>query len=60
MALDIHRIGIGCGNVTMLGDILIEFDVHQPIFRQGVHFPRFCLAWFEKAQGFGYRHLIDE
>ncbi len=44
----------------MTRDVLVKFDVHKAIFFQGVHLARLCLAWFQKPQWLGDRHLVDE
>ena len=58
--LDLHRVGIGRGDMPMLGDVLVELDVHQPVFLERMHFSRLGLARLEEAQRLGDRHLVDQ
>src|SRR5262245_24334558 len=57
--LDHNGIGIGGSDVTVPGDILIEFDVHQAVLFERMHLPRLALARLKKAERFGYGHLVD-
>lgn len=46
---NLHRIGIGGGDASVAGDVLVKLDVHQAVFLQRVHDTRFGLARFEEA-----------
>ena len=59
-ALDLHRIGVGRGDLAVLGDVLVELHVHQPVFLERVHLARLGLARLEEAQRLGDRHLVDQ
>ncbi len=41
-------------------DVLVELDMHQPVFAERMHAPRLGLARLEEAQRLGDRHLIDQ
>ena len=58
--LDLHRIGIGGGDMAVAGDVLVELHMHQPVFFQGVHLPGLGLARLEEPQRLRDRHLIDQ
>ena len=59
-AVDHHRIVIGRRHLAEAGDVLVELDLHQPVFGPGVHLARLGLARLELAQRFGLRHLVDD
>ena len=46
--------------MAVAGDVLVELDVHQPVFAERMHAPRLGLARLEEAQRLGDRHLVDE
>ena len=58
--LDLDRIIVAGGDTAEHGDILVKFDVHDPVFLQSVHGPGFGFARLHEAQRFGDGHLIDE
>ena len=58
--LDLDRIGIGGRNLAMPRDILIEFDMHQPVFLQLMHLAGLAFARLQEPQRLGDRHLIDK
>jgi hypothetical protein len=39
-----RRVGVGGGDVRVLGDILVELDVHQAVLFQRMHAPGLGLA----------------
>ena len=57
---DVHRIGIGGGDMPVLGDVFIQLDVHETIFLESMHLARLCFPWLKKAKRFGNGHLIDK
>ena len=56
----LDRIGIGGRDAAVAGDVLIELDVHEPVFFQGVHLARLGFARLQEAQRFRDWHLIDQ
>ncbi len=59
-ARDLHRIGVGRGDVTVPGDVLVELHVHEAVFLERVHRAGLGLARLEVAQRLGDRHLVDD
>src|SRR5262249_14612915 len=47
-------------HVPVPRDVLVEPDVHDAVFLEGVHLARLDLARLQPAQGLGNRHLQDE
>ena len=45
---------------AVLGDVLVELHMHQPVFLERMHLARLGLARLEEAQRLGDRHLIDQ
>src|SRR6056297_2571005 len=58
--LDRDRVGIGRRDLAMARDVLVELHMHQPVILKRVHLAGLDLGGFEKPQGFGDRHLVDE
>jgi hypothetical protein len=58
--LDLDRIGVGGGDVTVAGDVLVELDMHEAVFLERMHLAGLRLARFEETQGFRDRHLVDQ
>ena len=58
--IDLDRIGIGLGDAPVMGNVLVQLHMHQPVFFERMHFPGLGLAWLEEAQRFRDRHLIDQ
>ncbi|BAK11777.1 carbon-phosphorus lyase complex subunit [Pantoea ananatis AJ13355] len=58
--VDLHRIGIGGGDVAETGDIFVQFDLHDAVLFQRMHGAGFLLARLNKAQRLGNRHLKNQ
>ena len=56
-AVDLHRIGVGRGDVAVAGDVLVELHMHQPVVGERMHAARLGLARLEEAQRLRDRHL---
>jgi hypothetical protein len=58
-AIDHDRIVIGRRHLAEAGDVLVELDLHQPVFGPGVHLARLGLVRLQLPQRLGLRHLVD-
>ena len=52
------RIVVAGGDMAVAGDVFVQLHVHQPVFRQPVHAPRFRPAGLQLRQRLWQRHLI--
>ncbi|EJK92807.1 PhnJ, carbon-phosphorus lyase complex subunit [Klebsiella pneumoniae subsp. pneumoniae DSM 30104 = JCM 1662 = NBRC 14940] len=59
-AIDLHRIGVGGGDMAEAGDIFIQFHLHDAVLFQGVHGAGFGFTRLDKAQWLRDRHLVDQ
>src|SRR5262245_36696327 len=55
--VDLHRIRIAGGDVSMARDVLVQLDVHDAVVGERMHAARLGFARLEKAQRLGDRHL---